>query len=209
MEQYIYNVGPWAQVEERSYGRFEIPANPGQRHSGPLVVNDTVERTAIDMGEGNYEPRTILAEDIARDITREHIEKGVFVAHGRTPSEEEIVAAQAKLTAFCERQIAEAETDWARFGRYELIKEEARVAARLFGLDKPWVVKVARVAECEFCGAELKRTGLAKCPTCSAVLDVEKAEAAGLISAEEAKRLKSVRRKKAAKPEVEPVGVGE
>lgn len=210
MEQCVFNVGPWAQIEERSYGILEIPAKrSGQRCSEALVVTDMMEATALDLGEGRYEPKPILAEAIAQDIVRDHLAKGVFVAKGPTPTEDELLAAEAKLQAFCERQIEMADTAWARFGRFEMITDEARVAARIFGLDKPWLVKVARAAECEFCGSELKRPGLAKCPICGAVLDIEKAETAGLVSPEEARRLKAIRRKKTPKPEAEPVEVAE
>lgn len=205
MNQYIFNVSPLEHWEGRTYGTFHLlPRENGKRHSPPVIVIDQTEPNAFDFGEGRFEPKEWRAEDVAKDLVSSHIDTGCFIAAGPKPTEEELQAAETKWQEWCQRKIAEADMDWARTPRFELISDDARKAAKELRIERPWLVKVRIPAgQCEFCGADLQRAGLAKCPSCQAVLDIDKALAAGIITKEQAKDIRAARRQK---PVAEEVG---
>jgi hypothetical protein len=191
---FIYNVGPHDWPVSRSYGYFNIMACPeGTSHSQPLIV--TVRKRHMDMGENQYELIDIQAEDVARDIVVDNLleQHGVFIAAGEKPTPAEISKAKQRLKEFYTKMLHQGDTEWARYHRHEFIDDNSRRACQALGVKREWAYEVVEKAPCPFCDEHV-RVGVVKCPACSAIIDLDRALAAGIIGKEQYGELVAARK---------------
>ncbi len=119
-----------------------------------------------------------IAEDIARELNSDSGEgsfHGVFVAAGDVPTPAELADARQRLEAFHRRLVDAADLEWERTKNPMFITDLERRAARLLGLDKPWLYNAKPMDDCPVCAEKIK-PGVAVCKSCGAILDREKAE---------------------------------
>jgi len=141
-----------------------------------------------------------IAEDIAREINSDSGEgsfHGVFVASGLEPTETELTDARRRLEEFNRRLVAAADLEWERTKNPMFITDLERRAARMLGLEKPWLYDPKPMGECPVC-AEFIKPGVAVCKSCGAILDAEKAAHYGLFPKEGPRR--------DPQPKVDPAG---
>jgi hypothetical protein len=135
----------------------------------------------IDLGDQRTTDYRLTAREIAEDIARElngdsgegsfH---GVFVAAGDTPTIAELTDARQKLETFHRRLVEAADLEWERTKNPMFITDLERRAARLLGLEKPWLYDAKPLDDCPVCAEKIKH-GVAVCKSCGAILDREKA----------------------------------
>jgi len=128
-----------------------------------------------------------IAEDIAREVNNDSGEgsfHGVFVAAGDEPTASELAEARQKLDAFHRRLVDAADLEWERTKNPMFITDLERRAARLLGLEKPWLYDAKPLADCPVCAEKIK-PGVAVCKSCGAILDREKAAQYGLVPRED------------------------
>lgn len=190
----IVNVGPYAQIVEQTYGRFKIDACPKELPYTVLVIRPATEKYDLGddrKGDAWWEPRAI-AEDIvkANGLAR----MGVFVAEGSRPTQAEVAAAKGRLEAWYHELIAEgdafyaANRDVARNG----ITDNHRKAVLYYGQTRDWAYVPSKMQACPFC-TEMVRPGATMCKHCNAVLNIDKAVAAGLVTVQTAEILRKHR----------------
>lgn len=167
---------------------------------GCYIANDT---------EAGFVPEYIPAEERAKDIAQKFGDFGVFAVDDPKKIDKAMVAdAVAKLEAKFETWVNMNDEAWRDHGT--LVKygnSLGYLAARHFGLDKPWALRAGDQAICRFCQRAIK-AGVWKCShaDCQAVLDWEAAYEAGHCTKEEmTERLKMQREraKAASQKEVE------
>jgi hypothetical protein len=140
----------------------------------------------MDLGDKRTHEYRITAREIAEDIARElngdsgegsfH---GVFVAAGDAPTIAELDDARSRLEGFHRRLVDAADLEWERTKNPMFITDLERRAARLLGLEKPWLYDAKPLADCPVCAEKIKH-GVAVCKSCGAILDREKAAQYGL-----------------------------
>jgi hypothetical protein len=142
----------------------------------------------IDLGDQRVHDFRITAREIAEDIARELNSDsgegsfhGVFVAAGDAPTPQELSEARARLDAFHKRLVDAADLEWERTKNPMFITDLERRAARLLGLEKPWLYDAKPLADCPVCAEKIKH-GVAVCKSCGAILDREKAAQYGLVA---------------------------
>jgi hypothetical protein len=185
--------------DQAGLGLYTIPpCPPGERCSLTSIHGRT---ESYDMGDDRKGERYWPARMIAKSVLAEHNPDadlrryGAFLCAGDAPLEDELRDAVARRDAFYREQVEQADALYARApNRPELISDVQRRAARHLGLDRPWLVKIAPMQECQVCGEAVK-AGVAICRHCGAVLDESKAARYGLPT----------RAAAVAEPVVEPV----
>jgi hypothetical protein len=147
-------------------------------------------QTLIDLGDKRTHPISITAREVAEDIARELNSDsgegsfhGVFVAAGATPTSEELDDARQRLDTFHRRLVDAADLEWERTKNPMFITDLERRAARLLGLEKPWLYNAKPLNDCPVCAEKIK-PGVAVCKSCGAILDREKAAQYGFIARE-------------------------
>lgn len=121
-----------------------------------------------DKGDGKCKnDLNIAAEDVARAMVKDHrLEKrGVFVPKGKDPTAAEIQAAtRARDAYWLSTDIPNADGLWSRTQDPKRIDDNAKMAARILGLSRPWAVEVVPVdtAPCPVCKTPIKQ-GVLKC----------------------------------------------
>lgn len=178
----------WPPRHRTYFGSLDVRSpEPGEAYAlTPISGCDG----AIDIGDKRIMSYRITAQEIAEDIAREingdsgegsfH---GVFVASGTAPTEAELADARRRLEEFQRRLVAAADLEWERNKNPMFITDLDRRAARLLGLEKPWLYDPKPLAECPVCGEKIKH-GVAVCRSCHAILDREKAAQYGLVPKE-------------------------
>lgn len=171
---------------DRTYRIYKIPAAPWPTDDDPMpyrLLKITDANDMIDLPLDNRrEPRLIRAKDIAKDIIREWVNHGVFIARGAEPTKKELEAAHERRKTYFASKVSEAD------GWYESlqplnrmqISDEHRRAARFLKTDRPWMytVKTGQIVSCPGCGEDI-REGIAICPHCRSILDPKKAKLLG------------------------------
>jgi len=142
----------------------------------------------IDLGDQRKHHWQITAREIAEDIARELNSDsgegsfhGVFVAAGDAPTPQELSEARTRLDVFHKRLVDAADLEWERTKNPMFITDLERRAARLLGLEKPWLYDAKPLADCPVCAEKIKH-GVAVCKSCGAILDREKAAQYGLVA---------------------------
>lgn len=174
----ICSVYPAEVFHQDHNGQFKIPAcGPKDEYTSCEVQPGWLD---YDMGEGQR--RKILgvkARDIAEDIIKINDlgRRGYFVpADGKKPTREELRAAVLKRNEYWARVVVpQADAAWSKTKDPRSIDSNAKYAAEALGLVREWASDTKTTAEkCPGCGS-LVETGLAKCPKCDAIFDLERA----------------------------------
>ncbi len=147
----------------------------------------------MDLGDKRTMDLRVSAREIADDLCREingdageDSFLGAFVCAGDAPTDEEIAAAERRLEAFYRRKVAEADREWARSAtRIYSLDDLQRRAARTLGLEREWNYELRESQECPGCGERVK-PNVAVCKSCGAILNREKAQQLGLVTATQA-----------------------
>jgi hypothetical protein len=201
---YIANVGPSEFFVSRTYGHFQLLPCPKHLPYAITIIEDREDR--LDMGDEHYYWIPIAARDIALDIVRNEgfDQHGCIVLKGPKPTPAELDEAQLKMLTYYRRKIAEADAEWARYHKYEVIDDNARRACLALGEQREWAYQVVQRLSCPGCGDSVLAT-IAR-HSCGYILDIDRALAGGLIEEHQAKRLKALRAKEkpAAKPQPPP-----
>jgi hypothetical protein len=188
----IANITEQNYLAHRMYGTFQIAgralAGGTGGDSAPFALTRISPRTAVmDYGDKRTLPLAIpareIAEDICREINSDAGERsflGVFVCAGEAPTAQELRDAQEKLDEFYRALVAAADREWERSHSFLFIHDLQRRAASRLGLDKEWHYQARETEECPGCGERVK-PGVAKCKSCGAILNQEKALALGLV----------------------------
>jgi hypothetical protein len=176
----------WPPRYRTYFGSLEIRSpQPGEMFAITPVRGC---KTFIDLGDQRKHNFEISAREIAEDIARELNSDsgegsfhGVFVASGDVPTPQELSDARGRLDAFHKRLVDAADLEWERTKNPMFITDLERRAARLLGLEKPWLYDAKPLAECPVCAEKIKH-GVAVCKSCGAILDREKAAQYGLVA---------------------------
>jgi hypothetical protein len=181
-QAFLCNIAPdkWPPRHRTYFGSVEIAAPaPGQPYALTRIAG---RNGSIDLGDRRTSEFPItaraIAEDLAREVNSDSGEgsfHGVFVCAGEKPTEQELVEARSKLEAFYRKLVAAADLEWERSHSPLFITDLDRRAARVLGLDKPWLYDPRQQMECPLCAEKLK-PGVAVCKSCGAILDREKAK---------------------------------
>lgn len=115
-------------------------------------------------------------------------DRGVFVAAGPDPTEEELEAAEKVYHAFLAKRYSEGLSQWDKAHRPEEVDHHAKIAAVVFRKDAPWGVpaRAQATSPCPGCGERISPV-LAFHQACGAIFDEERAIALGHIPAMEAR----------------------
>jgi len=181
----IANITEQSYTAHRTYGTFQIS---GRAAGEEYALTRVTPRTAVmDYGDKRILPLAITAREIADDLCREVNSDagersflGVFVCAGDVPTEDELRSARSRLEDFYRALVAAADREWERSHSFLFIHDVQRRAAGHLGLNKEWYYQARETAECPGCGERVK-PGVAKCKSCGAILDREKALALGLL----------------------------
>ncbi len=191
MRATICNIGPSEFYLSRSYGQFHILPAERTGKPGLTILEDRNDR--IDLGECNYLPFPLAARTIAEDLVNEGLRPhGCFVCAGERPTASEIAAATKIRDDYYRAMVQQGDELWAKYHRHEMIDDNSRRAVAHFGLDREWVVKTSAKVECA-CGETVPAT-VGK-HTCGAIVNIDRALAYGQINAQEADRLRKLRKK--------------
>ena len=185
LQAVIANITEQSYTAHRTYGTFRIS---GRAAGEEFALTRVTPRTAVmDYGDKRILPLAITAREIADDLCREvnsdageHSFLGVFVCAADVPTEDELRAARSRLEEFYRALVAAADREWERSHSFLFIHDVQRRAAGHLGLNKEWYYQARETAECPGCGERVK-PGVAKCKSCGAILDHEKALALGLL----------------------------
>lgn len=180
---FVYSVAPIPlSKDNHPLNPPRIPKCDSKRGFTAAEVQDRDEGVyvpgSMDLGGSpQYNIVTTSAEDIAKWLAEEFSDWGVFYAE--TPSQKDEDNARAKLAAHLKRQYDIADSLYARTRNRMAISDEARVAARYFGLTPEWAQaeEIAIEVPCKICGEKVKSTAL-KCRHCGEILDKVKYAAA-------------------------------
>ena len=134
----------WPPRHRTYFGSLQVRSpEPGEAYAVTPIRGCT---GMMDLGDKRNMPIQISAREIAEDIAREingdsgegsfH---GVFVAAGPEPTEAELADARRRLEEFQYRLVAAADLEWERTKNPMFITDLERRAARLLGLEKPWL----------------------------------------------------------------------
>ena len=178
----------WPPRFRTYFGSLEIRSpQPGESFAITPVRGCS---TLLDLGDKRTHAITITAREVAEDIARELNSDsgegsfhGVFVAAGDVPTTAELDEARQKLATFHRRLVDAADLEWERTKNPMFITDLERRAARLLGLEKPWLYNAKPLNDCPVCAEKIK-PGVAVCKSCGAILDREKAEQYGFAGRE-------------------------
>ena len=187
----LVNISPekWPPRYRNYFGSLEIRSpQPGESFAltsvrGCIAKMDHGDKHTTDVCITAHE----VAEDIARELNSDSGEgsfHGVFVAAGDAPSLAELDDARKRLEAFHRRLVAAADLEWERTKNPMFITDLERRAARLLGLEKPWLYDAKPLDDCPVC-AEKINPGVAVCKSCRAILDPAKAAQYGFAARED------------------------
>lgn len=182
----------------RTHGAYPIfHPHEGEPYKLSYVTHkvDYADVGDYDPGPGKREKRQqhhFDAKQIADDICHQINDNGssgpsffgVFVCKGSEPTEKELADAHARLTAYFERCVAEADAQWSEAPVHSLVSGVAKRAGRWLKLNPEnhgWMSNFQVMEECPACGTRIK-PNVAICKACGAILDEEKAEKFGLIN---------------------------
>ncbi len=175
----IVNITEIEYTREQTYGNYIIP---GKLAGEEFSLTEIAPRTAkIDLGDKREFHDPISARGIAEDLVRmingdagENSFLGVFVCQGKSPTQQELSAAHARLDSYYAWCVREGDTSWQRYHRIDFIPDALKRAVAALKLNREWAALVQPNLECRGCG-QLVKPGVAICLACGAVQDEKKA----------------------------------
>lgn len=170
-----------------SMGRYTLPGRgPVGAETGRFVVCkvDAVLNEPEDRG---FNDRIVHQRDgraFALAISAPFLERGVFLARGEEPQEDELVAAEGRYHDFLRQQVSEGLGQWEKHHRPELVDVHAKIGAHVFRMAAPWgaPVRTSMTEECPGCGEQIS-SKLAYHIACGAIFDEERAIELGFVPA--------------------------
>lgn len=196
---YLINMLDKQWLIQRSYSSFFVRGKePGEDYAVTEIVGC---RAVIDTGRGGeankrdrgwivkldtlYYTAMQIANDVCREINGDlpaisgmrgkkdvRISKtmGVFTSPTRRPSPELLEANKATLNVYFATLVAEANAVFNKSKDWRMISDLARDAAEYLGVSTEWHENLLNRQICPGCG-ESVRIGIAKHPSCGAILD--------------------------------------
>lgn len=190
----------------RSYGMRTIYGCAEGEVYRVTTIEDSTDR--MDIGSGNSLPSPVAAPDIAKDAEVNATVDGpngtkwplAIVIDNAEPTANELQRLRDTQDDYWRHMLKVGDKAWARTRRYEDIDDNSKRAAVMLGEDREWAQDVQSKDECFACHKRVMK-GIARCPECTAILDIDKAYIAGIINKEQADDLKERRGLKKAKRE--------
>jgi hypothetical protein len=199
----IVSLVPWT-IKETKPGmipsEYEIPKSDGKTPS-VLVISDAVTNIYMGADQGTFPvpvPVDKLAESIVSDSVKAVLEvddiskPGMFWVENEHTAKDIIEKFPKELDAAKQRQnrwfmklIRLADDMWARTHQHRAISDMQRVAAAQLGLaSKEWAItpEPIQLVKCPACTTMIENTALV-CKNCRAIINPEKAKAAGITFA--------------------------
>ena len=149
-------IGPG--TEEKDYGNAQKM----------VLESITARDNAMDAIGLSRERINSRGEKINARTTSEWWERGYFVPAGDEPSEKEIAAARARLNEWARRWVLRGDDLFGQEGRANRVDYQAKVAARVLRVRRPWAEGITDVQQktlCPSCRNEMN-AGATKCSTC-------------------------------------------
>lgn len=181
---YVFSVAPYVAVKKVFPYGPEIHVKARAEGEEFSVTEIRPAKSHKDFGNDRYEYYEVLALDIANDLIRDVETQGVWAGTEPVPTREAIDAAKAKQVQFYMTEIAQADSDWARFQDPRKISTHAVLGARELNMKRPWAVDVSTMVQCRGC-KELVAPGAVKCSHCASILDWDGAIELGLVTEEQ------------------------
>lgn len=132
-----------------------------------------------------------IAQSLVRDFVSsqlsydEHSAPGMFILSGRYTDKaqvkkefgKEIETARSKQNNWFRKLVYLADDDWSKYHQHRLISNLQRIAAKMLGLEREWLVEVTPPKSCPACGSKLPNFDVAICSNCGCIIDETKAKA--------------------------------
>ena len=194
---------------------YQIMKKPANAEYGVTEIRGCGAR--MDTGRGGVargngqgwavktDPVYWAAQQIANDIFRyingdlpplqhvdvnesDRIEKtqGIFISPTRVPSPELLAKHRAILDIYMAALVEEGNHIFRETGNMRTINGLSRQACDYLGVSTAWHKSLALQEFCAGCGAEIRK-GIARCPSCGAVRDWDKAFSLGLLDGNQQK----------------------
>lgn len=153
-----------------------------------LVVHDAMYYMETWVGENkNMFPVPMNAQDLCRSIVSDYrnslveVDESAYPALFFVPEEvdadtllkkygKEVLAAVTTQNNWFRRLIEKADDLWEKHRQHRVIPDDARAAARVLGLDRPWIVSVRQTSKCPACETPVSPTQII-CSTCRCILN--------------------------------------
>lgn len=155
------------------------------------IVIPEVLREPEDIGNDRRITHERDGRTVAEAFAAPYKRRGVFVARGKEPEEDELGAAEDLYHGFLAQKFDEGLSQWEKYHKPELVDVHAKIAGHLFRKDAPWgaPVRSGVTVECEGCGEQISPK-LAWHAVCGATFDEERAIALGYVPAMQAKKVR-------------------
>lgn len=177
-------------------GHFEIPASENN-FPQILHVGESVHYVEVDVARSIRVVNSphVIAESIVEDYLSAQLAiksgetdvgPGIFWKLGKYDISKIIKECQPELENAKLRQynwfvrlVEMADDDWEKTRQHRAITDMQRKAAKILGLEKPWIVvpKAATQAivsqDCPACGSQIKQ-GVILCPNCRCIIDYDR-----------------------------------
>lgn len=197
----IFNVSQQKfEVSQGGMGTWTIPAcEAGEEYSEPLpipfILNEGIptdmEHIEFRCMAGSKFAESVIGIGPHRHPTEDLRRWGVFIAAGEKPTAKEVEAAKNALRDRYLEMVKQADGYYGDGpGEYKNITRQHRDALDWLtanGIDvedRPWHKPLTSKMECPSCHGKIPHQSV-KCPTCSAVLDWDKAYAFGMVTTPE------------------------
>jgi hypothetical protein len=167
--QFVCSVYPGQFNVSTAHGDFVIPPKPDNKPYSYIRVPPGW--TKRDHGDGQFQnDMNIPARDVAADVTSGLEDRGVFIPQGEIATAEEVAAAvQRRNARWITKDVPEADIQWSRRQDPSRIDDNAKMAARVLGLKKPWAgyTEMSDTEPCPDCKESIK-LGARVCKHCGA-----------------------------------------
>lgn len=179
---YIISFAPYAVASaNRPFGTYLVPAAPKGGYT-KYLVKDAVDWRQL--GDGQRFPHAIQARALAEDLIKDVRDHGVFVSDTATPDQEALDQAKEQSMLYLRRQVENANAEFRQHGNVSLISEHAKAAAEMLGQKPEWLSKPIDQITCPACQERVSPL-VARCTSCRAVLNWEKAREYAMLTPDE------------------------
>jgi hypothetical protein len=213
---YLINLTDKQWMVHRSYSSFFVRGR--EQGEDYAVTEITGRKAFLDSGRGGesnhrdrgwtvkldtlYVTALSVAKDVAREINGDlpaisgmrgkkdqRVAKtmGVFISSNRRPSKELLEENLNVLKGYFATLVAEGNAVFNKTKDYRQVSDLARDAAEYLGVSTEWHENLLNRQICPGCG-ESVRLGIAKHPSCGAILDEDKAYTLQLLSEKQMKK---------------------